>query len=191
MMLHATPLIALFSALSVTASPIGSLGGGNSKGLGLKPTTFSLDFAVHLNLTLGGKKIADLDRARAAEKLSAFSGDEEFSRRDGSIPSTNTGVTYVTSVGIGEPATYYSLVVDTGSSNTWLGANQSYVHTSSSTDLGKKVSVSYGSGRMSGNECKSYILIGIISDRILTDNMQTMTQLPCLRISSLPSKASV
>ena len=76
----------------------------------------SLDFAVRLNLTLGGSKIADLDRARAASKFGGLLG-----RRDGSISATNTGVTYVVDVGVGEPATTYSLVVDTGSSNTWIG----------------------------------------------------------------------
>ena len=153
-MLHATPLIVLLSALSVTSSPIGSLGEGASKGLkDLKTSLFSLDFALHLNLTLGGNKIADLDRARASAKLAASSVGGEF-RRDGTISTTNTGVTYVVDIGVGEPATTYSLVVDTGSSNTWIGANQSYVPTSSSTNLGKNVSLSYGSGKMAGVECK-------------------------------------
>lgn len=80
----------------------------------------SFDFAVHLNLSLGGSTIADLDRARAAAKLSGLS------RRDGTIGSTNTGVTYVVDVGVGEPATTYSLIVDTGSSNTWIGKTISW-----------------------------------------------------------------
>jgi len=31
-------------------------------------------------------------------------------------------VQYLATVGVGSPATDYSLIVDTGSSNTWVGA---------------------------------------------------------------------
>ena len=61
-------------------------------------------------------------------------------------------MTYVASVGVGSPATDYSLLIDTGSSNTWLGADKAYKKTSTSTSTGKKVSVSYGSGSFSGTE---------------------------------------
>jgi hypothetical protein len=61
-------------------------------------------------------------------------------------------VTYLASVGVGSPATTYSLLIDTGSSNTWLGADKSYVKTSTSTSTGKSFSVSYGSGSVSGTE---------------------------------------
>ncbi|KAL5536570.1 hypothetical protein ACEPAF_392 [Sanghuangporus sanghuang] len=83
----------------------------------------SFDFAVHLNLSLGGAKIADLDRARAA---TWFAG---LSRRDGSISATNTG------------------------------ADKKYQPTSSSVNLGKNVSVSYGSGRMLGVEYNDTITL--------------------------------
>ena len=76
----------------------------------------SFDFAVHLNLSLGGSKIADLDRARASAKIPGL-----ISRRDGEVGVTNAGVTYIAEVGVGEPSTSYSLLVDTGSSNTWIG----------------------------------------------------------------------
>ncbi|KAJ7675325.1 aspartic peptidase domain-containing protein [Mycena rosella] len=56
------------------------------------------------------------------------------------------------SVGVGSPATTYSLIVDTGSSNTWVGATQKYVVTSTSTKTTQAVSVSYGSGSFSGTE---------------------------------------
>lgn len=42
------------------------------------------------------------------------------------------------------------LIVDTGSSNTWVGAGTKYVASSTSHDTGDKVSVSYGSGSFSG-----------------------------------------
>jgi hypothetical protein len=43
-----------------------------------------------------------------------------------------------------------NLIVDTGSSNTWVGANTTYVKTTTSVSTGHPVSVSYGSGFFSG-----------------------------------------
>ena len=42
--------------------------------------------------------------------------------------------------------------IDTGSSNTWVGAGTTYVKTTTSASTGKAVSVSYGSGSFSGTE---------------------------------------
>ncbi|KAI0059567.1 family A1 protease [Artomyces pyxidatus] len=61
-------------------------------------------------------------------------------------------VTYTASVGVGSPATQYTLLIDTGSSNTWVGAGTKYHKTKTSKSTGKKVSVSYGSGSFSGTE---------------------------------------
>ncbi|KDQ62683.1 hypothetical protein JAAARDRAFT_121181 [Jaapia argillacea MUCL 33604] len=63
-----------------------------------------------------------------------------------------TGVTYTASVGVGNPSTQYTLLIDTGSSNTWVGAGQAYTPTSSSQSTGDSVNVSYGSGSFSGTE---------------------------------------
>jgi hypothetical protein len=63
------------------------------------------------------------------------------------------GVTYTLPVGVGSPATQYTLLIDTGSSNTWVGAGTKYVPTSTSTDTNNTVNVSYGSGSFSGTEC--------------------------------------
>ena len=49
------------------------------------------------------------------------------------------GVTYTASVGVGSPATDYTLLIDTGSSNTWVGAQKKYKKTSTSKDTGKGV----------------------------------------------------
>lgn len=49
------------------------------------------------------------------------------------------GVTYTTSVGVGSPPTQYTLLIDTGSSNTWVGAGKAYVKTSTSKSTGQKV----------------------------------------------------
>lgn len=64
---------------------------------------------------------------------------------------------YVAVVGIGSPATNYDLIVDTGSSNTWVGANNVYVKTSTSEQTSNSVSggdirAEKGSGSFSGTE---------------------------------------
>jgi hypothetical protein len=68
------------------------------------------------------------------------------------IDVTDAAVTYTASVGVGSPATDYTLLIDTGSSNTWVGALTKYKKTSTSKNTGKSVSVSYGSGSFSGTE---------------------------------------
>ena len=65
----------------------------------------------------------------------------------GSAPVTNQLDSYVASVKVGSQT--FSLIVDTGSSNTWVGASTS-LHGGTST--GKSISVSYGSGSFSGTE---------------------------------------
>lgn len=58
----------------------------------------------------------DADRARAA-LLKSYTANGPAT-----VPATNLAyVQYTTSVGIGNPPTYYNLVVDTGSSNTFCG----------------------------------------------------------------------
>lgn len=57
-------------------------------------------------------------RARAAFLKASASGGPATT-----IPASNLDyVQYTTSVGVGSPATYYNLVVDTGSSNTFVGS---------------------------------------------------------------------
>ncbi|KAI0333691.1 acid protease [Cubamyces sp. BRFM 1775] len=70
----------------------------------------------------------------------------------GGVDVTDAGVTYTASVGVGSPATQYTLLIDTGSSNTWVGADKSYTPTSSGKSTGQTVQVSYGSGSFSGTE---------------------------------------
>ena len=48
-------------------------------------------------------------------------------------------MTYNATVGVGSPATDYNLLIDTGSSNTWVGAGTKYKKTSTSKDTGKSV----------------------------------------------------
>ncbi|KAI0040822.1 acid protease [Auriscalpium vulgare] len=68
------------------------------------------------------------------------------------IDVTDAAVTYTASVGVGSPATDFTLLIDTGSSNTWVGADKKYTKTKTSKSTNKKVNVSYGSGSFSGTE---------------------------------------
>ncbi|KAJ6611444.1 acid protease [Mycena sp. CBHHK59/15] len=77
-----------------------------------------------------------------------------------SIDVTDAAVTYTMSVGVGTPATEYTLLIDTGSSNTWIGADKKYTPTSTSTDTRKTVNVSYGSGSFSGTEYTDQVTLG-------------------------------
>lgn len=144
-------LSALLLALTVAGTPLIQVRSVNPG--------ITLPFALRLNVS-GGATIADRDRARAAHFLSKGSTDaEKIDRRASSFSVTNTAVTYVAAVGVGSPATTYSLLIDTGSSNTWVGAGKAYVRTSTSVNTGKSVSVSYGSGDFSGTECKSLVVL--------------------------------
>ena len=78
--------------------------------------------------------------------------DDDTSTDPESVDVTDAGVTYTMQVGVGEPATDYTLLIDTGSSNTWVGADKKYKQTSTSQKTNARVTVSYGSGRFSGNE---------------------------------------
>ena len=108
----------------------------------------SLPFVGRLNVS--GARLPDIDRARAAQHLSRSRTNE--SKRQTSIDVTNDAVSYVASVGVGTPATTYSLLIDTGSSNTWVGAGKEFVVTSSTELTGELTEVTYGSGFFVGEE---------------------------------------
>ncbi|EIW79969.1 acid protease [Coniophora puteana RWD-64-598 SS2] len=103
-----------------------------------------------------GQRLPDIDRARAA----ALKQGGQKAKRDGAVSVTNTLVTYTASVGIGSPATQYTLLIDTGSSNTWVGADKPYNPTSSSTDTGNTITDSYGSGEFTGKEYIDTVTLG-------------------------------
>ncbi|KAJ8591296.1 acid protease [Rhizopogon salebrosus TDB-379] len=125
-----------FLSLSVRASP-------HSQTL---PRTAALKLAARINSN-GIKHIAAADRARARALLAGRSGGGS------SINATNTGMLYTVDIGVGSPPTDYTLLVDTGSSNTWIGASKSYEKTETSQDTGNSFSVEYrGSTSVSGEE---------------------------------------
>jgi len=83
---------------------------------------------------------------------SGTSGTAPSSDSGSGVDVTDASVSYTASVGVGSPATQFTLLIDTGSSNTWVGASTKYTPTSTSQDTGNSVNVSYGSGSFSGTE---------------------------------------
>ncbi|KAG2120234.1 acid protease [Suillus clintonianus] len=131
--LLALPVLAFFS-LSARASP-------HPPRTPLSTAASTLKLAVRINSS-GVKNIAGADRARVRDLQAG---------RSSSISATNAATIYTADVGVGSPATYYTLLIDTGSSNTWI-KDKAYKKTSTSQDTGGKFSITYGSGSVSGEE---------------------------------------
>ncbi|KAF9245851.1 aspartic proteinase [Melanogaster broomeanus] len=122
----------------------------------------TLPFAKRINTSGGAINLVQHDqlRATALKDRAAAIQSGKIDRRTASNPVTNEAVSYVAAVNVGNPATTYSLIIDTGSSNTWLGADTPYTPTSTSHDTGQRVSVSYGSGSFSGEEWTDRVDLG-------------------------------
>ncbi|KAG2068135.1 acid protease, partial [Suillus decipiens] len=133
-------------ALSITASPVQ-----------IRDTLITLPISRRINIS-STINLLQHDQSRATALKTAGGGT--FSRYAGSIAVINVAVSYVAAVGVGSPATTYNLVVDTGSSNTWVGANTPYVKTSTSVNTDQPVSISYGSGSFSGTEYTDTVTLG-------------------------------
>jgi len=116
----------------------------------------TLSAAKRIN-ALGTTKLVEGDRARASALRARVEASQSGNVvSDAAAASSNTGtnvlVEYVATVSVGSPATTYTLGIDTGSSNTWIGADKAYKKTSTSVQTKNKVEVSYGSGSFSGTE---------------------------------------
>ena len=86
----------------------------------------------------GAAKIVEQDQARAALLKNVGHGKGAQAKR-ADLEAVNQLTHYTVEVGIGSPATTYTLLVDTGSANTWIGAGKAYVKTGSSVDTGRTV----------------------------------------------------
>ncbi|KAG1769317.1 aspartic peptidase domain-containing protein [Suillus placidus] len=128
------PAVSLLTTLLLALSIAGSL-------VEVDTSPITLPIARRLNVSKGTTNLLQSDKARVA----ALKGSQT-----GSIPVINDAAGYIAAVGVGSPAKTYNLIVDTGSSNTWVGATTPYVKTSTSVNTGQPVSVIYGSGSFSG-----------------------------------------
>ncbi|KAG1748362.1 acid protease [Suillus paluster] len=153
-----THLKSLLSILLIALSAV------NASPLRRDASMATLRFAARLNARDATLSVADADRARAQAMVHA--GSKSKRAGSSSVSITNNVVEYVAQVGVGSPATQYSLLVDTGSSNTWIGAANPYKPTNTSVDTGDTVSVTYGSGEFSGEEYLDTVTLS--SDLVIT-----------------------
>ncbi|KAG2114236.1 aspartic peptidase domain-containing protein [Suillus discolor] len=131
-------------ALSITASPIEVVN-----------SPITLPIARRLNVSNGTINFLQQDR----DRITALK-DRTLKHSGHNTPLTNVGNIYLIAVGVGSPPTTYNLIVDTGSSNTWIGANTPYAVTKTSVNTRQPVSVSYGSGYFDGNEYTDTVTLG-------------------------------
>ncbi|KAG1899649.1 aspartic peptidase domain-containing protein [Suillus fuscotomentosus] len=134
-------------ALSITASPVEVVN-----------SPITLPIARRLNVSNGAINLLQQDRHRMATLK-----DPTLRRSGHSTPVTNAGNGYLIAVGVGSPPTTYNLIIDTGSSNTWVGATTGYVATTTSVNTGQSVLVSYGSGYFAGTEYTDTLTLGGIT----------------------------
>jgi len=130
-------LVALLIVSNVVATPVEN------------PELIKVPFTKKINRA-NLKGLVEHDRARARALVQA--AQDKLAGRASSISATNVAVSYLANVGVGQPATDYELIIDTGSSNTWVGASTPYQQTSTSKNTGQSFSVDYGSGSVSGEE---------------------------------------
>ncbi|KDR68917.1 hypothetical protein GALMADRAFT_230964 [Galerina marginata CBS 339.88] len=153
----ATFLLSLLLAYSVTADPVV-----------LNPSRITLSVSRRFNITGVGNLVLN-DRNRA--KVLKLKGARNAAVGAGlQVPVTNAAVistpiedqavSYIASVGVGSPSTAYNLLVDTASSNTWVGAGTPYHKTATSFMTTDTVSVTYGTGSFSGTEFIDQVTLG-------------------------------
>ncbi|KZO95554.1 family A1 protease [Calocera viscosa TUFC12733] len=109
------------------------------------------------------KLVGHADRARAAEFIAGRygkAGSATLTSDAASVSATNALDTYTLQVQVGSSEQTFNLIIDTGSSNTWVGAGTKYKASSSSKSTGDSVSVSYGSGEFSGKEYIDEVNLG-------------------------------
>ncbi|PPQ91159.1 hypothetical protein CVT25_003037 [Psilocybe cyanescens] len=143
-MFSTTLLTILLLALSVAANPVLV----NRSPVTL-PISRRTNFTSVHNLLRHDQNRAKFLKVKGAAKTAGISFQQDSVINE---QVNNQVITYVASVGVGSPPTQFNLLIDTGSSNTWVGSGTAYKKTSTSVQTSNKVSVTYGSGSFSGNE---------------------------------------
>ncbi|KAM5546222.1 hypothetical protein V8D89_000348 [Ganoderma adspersum] len=126
-----------------------------------KPSPVTLPFARRFNST-GATKILEHDQARAKVlKARALAKPGQLSRRIiDNDPVTNQAVDYVATVGFGTPPSEFTLLIDTGSSNTFVGVTKPFEATSTTVNTGQLMEVVFGSGFVIGEEFLDTVTLG-------------------------------
>ncbi|KAL2073593.1 hypothetical protein VTL71DRAFT_10919 [Oculimacula yallundae] len=146
-MLFTTPLVVAAAIGLVSASPIER----ETKRTAVLPLRRNINVSSFKSIVQKGQ-----------DRIAAINGVESLvEKRVSSGVVTNDDVSYVAPVVIGGRS--WELIVDTGSSNTWCGAQTSCEKTATGKSTGHSVSVSYGSGSFSGTEYTDTVSFGGLS----------------------------
>nr|POF25772.1 polyporopepsin [Quercus suber] len=111
---------------------------------------------THYSNITSMKNLVQKGQARINKINAAKANSPTPDASSGSV--TNEDVSYLAPVNIG--GSTWQLIVDTGSSNTWCGAQRACERTSTGRSTGGSVSVSYGSGSFSGTEYTDRVSFG-------------------------------
>ncbi|GLB38639.1 putative eukaryotic aspartyl protease [Lyophyllum shimeji] len=87
-------------------------------------------------------------------------GSEDSDTARKSIDVTDAGIAYTVPVKVGNPPTEFAVLLDIGSTNTWVGADKEYRQTGTSQNTGKTIDISYGSGSFTGTEFTDQVTLG-------------------------------
>jgi cathepsin E len=105
------------------------------------------------------RNLVKRDQARVRALVAARKAPQFGKRATVSDPVIDEVVTYVAAVQVGSPPTTFDLIVDTGSSNTWVGSGTRFKSTSTTHKLNLRFEVEYGSGAVEGNEVLDRVTI--------------------------------
>ncbi|KAK8144511.1 hypothetical protein G3M48_005718 [Beauveria asiatica] len=143
--MHFSALVALTTATSALASPVQQQSG---------IATLQLKQVIRAK---SASEVAEHTKARIA----SFGAGGSKATVPKSGEAENAVVSYVANVTVGSGT--YQLIVDTGSSNTWVGADKAYKPGPNSKDTGHSVQVGYGSGGFDGEEYLDTVSIAGLS----------------------------
>ncbi|KAI0078071.1 aspartic proteinase precursor [Panus rudis PR-1116 ss-1] len=142
-----------------------------SKPIVVRDSPITLPVAKRVNAT-GIANVLKVDQARAKslrtkgqrKNKGDLTPEKLASGASTGIPSTSYATEYVVNVTVGEPPVAYSLLVDTGSSNTWFGAKKLATQPPpSSVDTNQSLAIEYGSGVMLGEEWIDDLTMGSLT----------------------------
>ncbi|KAG1789280.1 acid protease [Suillus plorans] len=152
------PSRSLSSLLALPALAFLSLSASASPHPRTASSTATLKLAVRIN-SYGIQNIAVADRARIQAQQAGGSS---------SINVTNNMMLYTADIGVGSPPTYYTVLIDTGNANIWIGAKKPYEKTATSQDTGNTFSIAYGDGSsVSGEEYTDTVTLN--SDLVISN----------------------
>jgi|SRR6267154_833490 len=146
-----TPVMLLIASLTLLVVLVTGVAGGPT--VIRDDSRISLPISRHFNQN-GKLGIIQRDRKRLNNLVSDGKRSSALHETH-NLPLNNTGIVYSASIGIGDPPTHSesyqfspgivsyfympisdNLILDTGSANTWVGANKEYHVTSSSVKTG-------------------------------------------------------